>query len=214
MTPSLKYFLEAVKKATNVDDDTLEAVKEIHETIYNDEDDSDENDTSIEEAEDVIEDAIENVADGEVDVNVEIDNDSSSEADGEVTLLHNVLANLLEKRNAYETFHWNTDIDSLHLLSEDAYDLYQETADAIAETIRGNYDMDINANVWHDVPTIESTADFIDNIKEDYEHFCQLREQLDDYNLYGVNSLLDGFIEKLTTIKYKAVSFYNGDDDD
>lgn len=192
MNIKVEYFLEAMKKA-NIDDDTINAVKDIHDAIY-DEGDKDIDDDTLEPGED----------------------DEEDEPQGDdaaaLTKLYNIMSILLSKSNGYQNYHWNAESLTLHELSESAYNLYRDTYDKIAEAIVATYNKDINPSVWGDVPSISNRNEFMESIDSDYNKLSELRDSIEMYKMYGINSVLDSFFDELTTIKYKLIRFFESSD--
>lgn len=137
-----------------------------------------------------------------------VDGGKKGGEDDALTKLYNVLSILIKKSNAYQNYHWNAESTSLHELSQSAYELYRDTYDKIAETIVALYGNNINDNVWGTVPSISNRHDFYESIDDDFEALSDLRDDIEQYKMFGVNSVIDGFIDELTTIKYKLIRFF------
>lgn len=197
MNIKVEYFLEAMKKA-NIDDDTINAVKDIHDAIYDDTDDEGDKDNDDDDT----------LEPGEDDEEDEPQGDDAAA----LTKLYNIMSILLSKSNGYQNYHWNAESLTLHELSESAYNLYRDTYDKIAEAIVATYNKDINPSVWGNVPSISNRNEFMESIESDYNKLSELRDSIEMYKMYGINSVLDSFFDELTTIKYKLIRFFESSD--
>lgn len=226
---SYKIFVESMQQA-GIDQYTIDAVAAIHNAIYEAaENDSDDDDDKKEKGE---------VADGNFGVDgVDAGEEEFDEPEDEVpenldpeetpyeaanepnadegakAIMYNILTLMNAKQNAYQQYHWNAESKSLHENAQECYELYQDTKDKVAETLQATFNENIDFKVWSGkVPNLTDKGAFLASVDEDLDKISEFRSQLEHFETFGLNGILDGFIDELTGIKYHLIRFFENKD--
>lgn len=233
-----KIFVESMQQA-GIDPDTIDAVAAIHNAIYEAaEDDSDDdkkddkkdddkgNKEGMADDEDFGPEGFDSEdKDFEEPENEEPSDDSEPEEhpseaaeepnadEGAKAIMYNILTLMNAKQNAYQQYHWNAESKSLHEKAQECYELYQETKDKVAETLQATFDEAIDFKVWSGkVPNLTDKGAFLASVDEDLDKISEFRSQLEHFETFGLNGILDGFIDELTGIKYHLIRFFENKD--
>lgn len=220
---SYKIFVESMQQA-GIDQYTIDAVSAIHNAIYeaaeNDSDDDKKEEPG--ETEDDGVDAGEEEFDEhgeEVPENIEPEETPSEAAnepnadEGAKAIMYNILTLMNAKQNAYQQYHWNAESKSLHEKAQECYELYQDTKDKVAETLQATFNEAIDFKVWSGkVPNLTDKGAFLASVDEDLDKISEFRSQLEHFETFGLNGVLDGFIDDLTGIKYHLIRFFENKD--
>jgi len=207
-----------------IDQYTIDAVSAIHNAIYeaaeNDSDDDKKEEPG--ETEDDGVDAGEEEFDEhgeEVPENIEPEETPSEAAnepnadEGAKAIMYNILTLMNAKQNAYQQYHWNAESKSLHEKAQECYELYQDTKDKVAETLQATFNEAIDFKVWSGkVPNLTDKGAFLASVDEDLDKISEFRSQLEHFETFGLNGVLDGFIDDLTGIKYHLIRFFENKD--
>lgn len=231
---SYKIFVESMQQA-GIDQYTIDTVAAIHNAIYeaaeNDSDDDKKEESDEKEEKD--EGADGNFGDDGVDAgeeefdepeeeipeNIEPEETPSEAAnepnadEGAKAIMYNILTLMNAKQNAYQQYHWNAESKSLHEKAEECYELYQDTKDKVAETLQATFNEAIDFKVWSGkVPNLTDKGAFLASVDEDLDKISEFRSQLEHFETFGLNGVLDGFIDDLTGIKYHLIRFFENKD--
>lgn len=209
---SYKIFVESMQQA-GIDQYTIDAVAAIHNAIYEAaENESGDDDDKKEESD-------EKEEKGEVPENIEPEETPSEAAnepnadEGAKSIMYNILTLMNAKQNAYQQYHWNAESKSLHENAQECYELYQDTKDKVAETLQATFNEAIDFKVWSGkVPNLTDKGAFLVSVDEDLDKISEFRSQLEHFETFGLNGILDGFIDDLTGIKYHLIRFFENKD--
>lgn len=209
---SYKIFVESMQQA-GIDQYTIDAVAAIHNAIYEAaENDSGDDDDKKEESD-------EKEEKDEVPENIEPEETPSEAAnepnadEGAKSIMYNILTLMNAKQNAYQQYHWNAESKSLHENAQECYELYQDTKDKVAETLQATFNEAIDFKVWSGkVPNLTDKGAFLASVDEDLDKISEFRSQLEHFETFGLNGILDGFIDDLTGIKYHLIRFFENKD--
>lgn len=209
---SYKIFVESMQQA-GIDQYTIDAVAAIHNAIYeaaeNDSDDDDDKKEESDEKEETDE-VPENIEPEETPA--EAANEPNAD-EGAKSIMYNILTLMNAKQNAYQQYHWNAESKSLHENAQECYELYQDTKDKVAETLQATFNEAIDFKVWSGkVPNLTDKGAFLASVDEDLDKISEFRSQLEHFETFGLNGLLDGFIDDLTGIKYHLIRFFENKD--
>lgn len=228
---SYKIFVESMQQA-GIDKYTIDAVAAIHTAIYEAaEHDSDDDDNDENEEKDDDKGKKEGMSDDEdfgpdgFDSEDELPNDNEpvetpSEAanepnadEGAKAIMYNLLTLMNAKQNAYQQYHWNAESKALHEKAQECYELYQDTKDKVAETLQATFNEAVDFKVWSGkVPNLTDKGAFLASVDEDLDKISEFRSQLEHFETFGLNGVLDGFIDELTGIKYHLIRFFENKD--
>ena len=220
---SYKIFVESMQQA-GIDQYTIDAVSAIHNAIYeaaeNDSDDDkkeepgETEDDGVDAGEEEFDEPEEEVPD-----NIEPEETPSEAAnepnadEGAKAIMYNILTLMNAKQNAYQQYHWNAESKSLHEKAQECYELYQDTKDKVAETLQATFNEAIDFKVWSGkVPNLTDKGAFLASVDEDLDKISEFRSQLEHFETFGLNGVLDGFIDDLTGIKYHLIRFFENKD--
>jgi flagellin-like hook-associated protein FlgL len=225
-----KIFVESMYKA-GIDKYTIDAVAAIHNAIYeaaerdfDDDDDEDDDKNEDEKTNAENKDNKEEMVDDEDFDQEEFDSGKTDETlyetegelsndDGAKAIMYNILTLMNSKQNAYQQYHWNAESKSLHETSQECYELYQDTKDKVAETLQATFNENIDFKVWSGkIPNLTDKGAFLASVDEDLDKISEFRSQLEHFETFGLNGLLDGFIDELTGIKYHLIRFFENKD--
>ncbi len=231
---SYNIFVESMQQA-GIDQYTIDTVAAIHNAIYeaaeNDSDDDKKEESDEKEEKD--EGADNNFGDDGVDAgeeefdepeeeiseNIEPEETPSEAAnepnadEGAKAIMYNILTLMNAKQNAYQQYHWNAESKSLHEKAQECYELYQDTKDKVAETLQATFNEAIDFKVWSGkVPNLTDKGAFLASVDEDLDKISEFRSQLEHFETFGLNGVLDGFIDNLTGIKYHLIRFFENKD--
>lgn len=226
---SYKIFVESMQQA-GIDQYTIDAVAAIHNAIYeaaeNDSDDDDDKKEKDEGADgnfgdDGVDAGEEEFYEPEDEVPENLDPEETpyeaanepNADEGAKAIMYNILTLLNAKQNAYQQYHWNAESKSLHEKAQECYELYQDTKDKVAETLQATFNEAIDFKVWSGkVPNLTDKGAFLASVDEDLDKISEFRSQLEHFETFGLNGILDGFIDDLTGIKYHLIRFFENKD--
>lgn len=218
-----------------IDQYTIDTVAAIHNAIYEaaEHDSDDDKKEKSDEKEEKDEGADGNFGDDGVDAgeeefdehgeevpeNIEPEETPSEAAnepnadEGAKAIMYNILTLMNAKQNAYQQYHWNAESKSLHEKAQECYELYQDTKDKVAETLQATFNEAIDFKVWSGkVPNLTDKGAFLASVDEDLDKISEFRSQLEHFETFGLNGVLDGFIDDLTGIKYHLIRFFENKD--
>ena len=204
----------------------------IHNAIYEAaENDSDDDDNGENEEKDDDKGKTEGMADDEdfgsegFDSEDELPNDNEPEEtpseaanepnadEGAKAIMYNLLTLMNAKQNAYQQYHWNAESKALHEKAQECYELYQDTKDKVAETLQATFNEAVDFKVWSGkIPNLTDKGAFLASVDEDLDKISEFRSQLEHFETFGLNGVLDGFIDELTGIKYHLIRFFENKD--
>lgn len=220
---SYKIFVESMQQA-GIDQYTIDAVSAIHNAIY-EAAESDSDDDKKEEPGETEDDGVDageeefDEPEEEVPDNIEPEETPSEAAnepnadEGAKAIMYNILTLMNTKQNAYQQYHWNAESKSLHEKAQECYELYQDTKDKVAETLQATFNEAIDFKVWSGkVPNLTDKGAFLASVDEDLDKISEFRSQLEHFETFGLNGVLDGFIDDLTGIKYHLIRFFENKD--
>lgn len=228
---SYKIFVESMQQA-GIDKYTIDTVAAIHNAIYEAaEHDSDDDDNDENEEKDDDKGKKEGMSDDEdfgpdgFDSEDELPNDNEPEEtpseaanepnadEGAKAIMYNLLTLMNAKQNAYQQYHWNAESKALHEKAQECYELYQDTKDKVAETLQATFNEAVDFKVWSGkIPNLTDKGAFLASVDEDLDKISEFRSQLEHFETFGLNGVLDGFIDELTGIKYHLIRFFENKD--
>ena len=94
-----------------------------------------------------------------------------------------------------------------------AFAFYQDTKAKVAETLQATFNEAVDFKVWSGtIPNLTDKGAFLASVDEDLDKISEFRSQLEHFETFGLNGVLDGFIDELTGIKYHLIRFFENKD--